>query len=630
MDFYAQVPKSIEENLEYRIALRRRAAHDVGFQRAMMAASRHDFLFWLNAFVWLYEPRPLVVGGVKLPHCVPFITWPHQDPVIREIKEHLGYEDIGAEKSRGEGMSWIACMAAEHEWIFEPMTAIGLVSRNENAVDNPEDPDSLFWKIDWELTKLPKWMVPPFKRNQDEHTLRNLANHSTIAGYAATGDVASGGRKKWFLMDELAKFPRGPDKDAMASTQYVTNSRLVVSTPKGTDGAYYELMHKPSSMIKVVLDWKDNPTRNRGLYQLIDGKPVAVDPVNNPLPKNYDPPDKLVLERFARLRQAGFKLEGKLRSPWYDHECDRPGATPQNIAQELDRDYGGTMFRIFGVDFFAKAQESVHGPFLRGVLTYHPETLEPEFDLSDDGPVLLWTPLDARMRPPMAPYSAGVDVCTGLGGQHTSNSTLEIVNCHTGEHVLEIVANTIAPSDWADLCMAACKWFHNAYLVWEQNGPGAGFAKRVLEKGYGNFYYRTLLWKRSKRKTKEAGWWTDEKTKVVMFGELSRSVKAGEVKLRSDILVKEAGQYVSVRGKITHVLHAGDDDSSGGQSHGDRVVGMAMAIQGLRDRPLMSPESVPGDVSPHCMAGRQRALQEAQKKQGGVWDDRTNWDMMAG
>jgi hypothetical protein len=361
-DFYKSVPRDMIANLRFRRKVLYRCAADERARQVMLEACRQDVIFWMSTFCFCFEPRPKIIDGKKQPSVMPFIPWDHQLPAILEIREKLGYEDIGVVKSRGEGMSWIAVLFAVHDFLFDPMSKVGLVSRNELAGDSPDDPDSLGWKISWELSKMPRWMPGvtqdvDYERNLTKHTWKNLVNGSTVASYSATGDVASGGRSKWFLKDELAKFPAGRDREAMASTQHVTNSRLIVSTPKGTEGAYYDVMHEPSSMVKITLHWTANPTRNRGLYRFDNSKPVAVDPVNNPLPANYDPPSPETLNRFSRLRRKGFKLEGKLRSAWYDHECDRPGATPQNIAQELDLDFGGSMFRVFGDEFFQCGRE---------------------------------------------------------------------------------------------------------------------------------------------------------------------------------------------------------------------------------------------------------------------------------
>ena len=239
-----------------------------------------------------------------MPMVIPFITWEHQDPMIISARKTLGFDDVGIEKSRGEGASWIFVLLALHDWLFQPMSAIGFISRTEMAVDNPDDPDSLMWKLDWELTKLPPWMAgerdKDYTRNLSRHILKNLRNGSQVVGYTATGDVTTGGRKYWIMFDELAKFPRPADTHAMASTQHVTESRALISTPKGAEGEYYRIMHAPSNMVKLILDWKQNETRNRGLYKLEHGVPVAADPKGNPLAANYSPPNQEVLDMLIK------------------------------------------------------------------------------------------------------------------------------------------------------------------------------------------------------------------------------------------------------------------------------------------------------------------------------------------
>ena len=586
----------------------------------------------------LFEPRPTIVNGRKQPHVIPFITWPHQDPFVLELVEHLGHEDIGAEKSRGEGCSWIAVLEALREWLFVELTTIGFVSRTELAVDNPVDPDSLFWKLDWELTKLPKWMVGikdrDWRRSIAEHTLTNFRNGSTITGYSATGDVASGGRKAWFLMDEFAKFRFPDDSESLASTQHVTNSRLIVSTPKGSSGAYYTVMHEPGAMIRLVLDWKDNPTRNRGLYQFKNGKPAAVDPVNNPLPKEYDPPDKSTLDLFSLLRRKGFKLEGCLRSRWYDHECNRAGANSNNIAQELDRDYGGSVSRFFDHDFFKEANASQQAPLICGDITYHPDKLEGEFVKTDNGKLRLWLNLDVRGRPPKHEYAIGGDICSGAGGAFTSNSSATIIDKTTLEQVGEIVVNTMKPDDFADYCVALANWLHGAYLIWECNGPGVTFTNKVLASHYGNIYRQTTDWRQSRKRTLDAGWHSNPKRKEMALGDFARAVRHGEFKLRSRELVLECGQYIWLNGEPAHEAERHTtDEAAKGKAHGDRVISAAVAWLGVKDRQAAAVlvQSLDPDNPPYgTLAWREKYHRDRREAEGSEWDDRTCDDLAAG
>lgn len=632
-DHFKHVPQDFVENLSYRRRLRKKCATDATFRKHIWQACKEDVLFFFSTMCWLYEPRVRFRGDKRLPHEIPMIPWDHQVPIIREIRENLGVGDIGLEKSRGEGASWIAILLAVHDWVFNPMSLVGLVSRNEETADSPKDPASLFWKIDWELTKLPGWMVGEkgvdYTRNLDKHSLLNHKNGASIVAYAATGNVGRAGRYTWFLMDELAFFPRPQDEEAVRSTQASSDSRLYVSTPNGSEGKYYNLMHEPSNMVKLQMHWSQNNSRNRGLYKFVKGKAIEHDPVNNPLPANYITDNN---DMFSRLRLKGFNLEKGWRSPWYDRECDRPGATPQDIAQELDIDYSGSKHLVFGTDFFAKAQS--RQPEVKCHLSYHPETLELDVDRTWDGQCKIWCPLTVNDEPPFADYVMGADVGSGLGGSYTSNSVVEVVNVATGEQVLEFATNTMPPSDFADLCVAIGHWFFDAYLAWEHNGPGSAMTRRVVELGYPNVYRRTSLWRRGTKKETAVGWWTDQKSKEVMFAELIRQVKAGETKIFSKALIEECRQYIYLNGVIEHAqAKTTSDDSSKGQAHGDRVIAMAVALMAMKDRPKTSVtsdlketlEEIQHSNPPRNTLAWRMAQQLAP--QDSVWDDRTNGEL---
>lgn len=588
VELYKQIPQDLEGNLRWRKAVLSRCLDDTDFRDAMWQACQNDVLFFFNGFCWCYEPRPRKLNGVMLPKQVPFIAWEHQIPLIQEVAKHLGTRDIGVTKSRGEGASWMGVLFAIHSFLFEEFSTVGLVSKDERAADDAQNADSLGWKIDWELTKLPLWMAgelnKDYKRSKSEHSWNNLRNRSSINAFAATGNVASGGRKTWFLMDELAKFPRGPDDAAMASTQHVTDCRFVVSTPLGSDGAYFELIHQDSNMVKLELAWEQNQTRNRGLYKFENHIPKAIDS-NNPLPPDYDPPSDDVRKMFERLRRKGYKLEDCVRSPWYDNECDRPGATPQNIAQELDRDFGGSSYRVFGHHFFERTAETQVVPTHVGDIDFDLRTLEPSIDFMEGGPLLLWCPLDQLGRPPYRQYIIGCDISNGLGGTWTSSSTAEVFELVGNEltQVGEYTTRTTPPTEFADLCISLCKFFHNAYLAWEANGPGGAFGRRVISQNYSHFFYRTSVTRRRKTKRTEPGWWTDQRSKVVLFNDLKQGVIDRRCVLKGKELIKECESYVYKNGLIEHGLVHGANDDAKGVSHGDRVVGAGVALQASRD-----------------------------------------------
>jgi hypothetical protein len=420
----------------------------------------------------------------------------------------------------------------------------------------------------------------------------------------------------------------------LTSTQQTSHSRLFIGTPYGTANSYHKIMHEPSSMIKLILQWQDNPTRNRGLYKMVSGVPVAVDPATNPLPPEYNPPNNETLALLLRLRKRGYRLDKGVRSPWYDRECDRANANPFNIAQELDRDYGGSMFRVFTEDFFEAASEQVRAPFCRVSVDYDDE-LKPSVKLASDGELWLWMTPDAKMRPPDHVYVVSCDLCTGAAGEYTSNSALEIIDAITGEQVGELAANRIAPDDFADLAMAICYWLGYAYLAWERNGPGGPFGERVREVGYPDVFLMPDLGRKGRRKkTKRPGWWTDGKTKEIMFSELKRCVTIHSLIIHSKLFVEEAGQYIRVGKDIKHVAVAQAEDEgpdTNENNHGDRVIAMAVGVQAMRDRPLKEPgKPPPKPIEPGSAEERNREWAQRRARQASEWDDRTVGDLMTG
>lgn len=641
MTFYERVPRTFRENIAYRVRMRERAVCDTGFRRALIQACRDDVLFFFSAFCWLYEPRPRKgANGRELPKMIPFIPWEHQIPAVQHMVASLGYNDIAVFKSRGEGFSWISVLLALHNWLFEDMAKVGLVSNTEKKSDDPGNLDSLLAKVDWELSRLPEWMAGEkgvhWDRNKAEHSLVNLRNGSQINAFAATSDAGRAGRYKWFLCDELAFWDAGKDRKFMESVRESTDCRLAISTPNGNSGAFYDMVHVPSSTDRIRVHWVDNPYKNRGLYRVVNNKAIAVDPVNNPLTDGYDGPSFKVFERWSRLRNKGFRLEGHHRSPWYDLQCDRADATPQSIAQELDLDFGGSMYRVFSSEFFDKARATERAPLLVGSLSYSPESLKAEWVGDKMGQFKLWCNIDAKGSPPKGQYAVSADVSAGLGGSHTSNSVIHVADITAMEQVGQFVSNTVEPSELAELLVVTSKWFHGAYLGWEINGPGHAVAKRVLEIGYPDVYTRNVLWRRGHKKERKVGWQTSKQSKEAMFSDFLRMVRNGEYVLRDKDLVDECGEYVRLgpNSDITHVQKSHTSDDSGrGESHGDRVIAACVAIQLLKDRGTpgtfgSEEQSESGPPPVDTMAWR---LAQFEKAESAVeWDDRTTADLARG
>lgn len=641
-DFYKQVPKELGANLEYRLHLRKKAQKDAGLRAALITACKHDILFFLQAFCWLHEPRPRFDSrGKELPKVFPFITWSHQDEKFPIIRKSLGLQNIVVEKCRGEGLSWFMVLAALQDWLFQENASVGLVSSTEAKSDTPGNMGSLLAKIDWELTKLPEWMTGEkgrdrtcgdWHRSISDHSFVNHRNSSQINAFAAGPDVGRGDRFTWFGLDEHASDDwksENNDEKVLEALGGTTDSILSISTPKGAFGAFHRIMHAPNGDVKVHIDWRENPSKNPGLYKLVDGIPVAVDPINNPLPPHYNPPSQGVLDLLSRLRKNGYDLESRTRSPWLDRECDRGTSTPQNVAQEIERDYGGSVARVFGGEFQETVEATARQPDIIGELSVF-DDLTHMFDRVNGGNFLLWCPLDSRKCPPNHNYVVACDVASGDGGEFCSNSAMVVVDLTTREQVLEFTSKVIKPNDFADKAIAVAKWFNDAFLAWEHGGPGTAFTTQVLDRGYGNVYERTTIDRLTKKSTKKVGFVNRGEAREKLFSDMYRFVREGELIIRSKFLSEEFPQYIrDEKGSIHHVsIEAGDS------SHGDRVIAMGVAVQAMKQRPLAvaakkSPEKTwdgatepPAGTIAHILWQRQQS-----KSNNDYWDDRSAWDM---
>ena len=140
---------------------------------------------------------------------------------------------------------------------------------------------------------------------------------------------------------------------------------------------------------------------------------------------------------------------------------------------------------------------------------------------------------------------------------------------------------------------------------------------------YDNIFYREVEQRNFKKKTKNPGWFSNEKTKPAVLTEMSHALKSEQLVLRSKKLLDECRQYVYKEGKIVHSRSIKtQDDSSKGQAHGDRVIAAALAWHGSKDRPAeKKSEEYTQDIPYGSMAWR---LKERGKKLESIKDD--GWD----
>ena len=340
LDGYHQaIPRDPERNLAWRRRVWRGADNDADVQAALVERCKADLLYFVNGFVWLFDPQTSKTR--------PFATWPFQDDAFRVILRAVWEgQDLLIEKSRDVGASWIVLTAYLWLWVWYSQMALLVISRVEDLVDKPGDPDTLFWKFRFARDHLPNWMQPP-TRDASLHA-ENVQRGSVIDGRATTVDAGRAGRRRSLLVDEAASIDQLVA--LKAATADNAKARLWVSTPKGMNT--FGLMRHSGEVKVLTLHWSQHPIKARGLYtwegdpknptvKVLDGYRGPAETIRlnvdrgEPERVTYQFPEDYPFQHPMRDRGVHGAL---IRSPWYDGECVRR-ASDLEIAQELDIDY---------------------------------------------------------------------------------------------------------------------------------------------------------------------------------------------------------------------------------------------------------------------------------------------------
>lgn len=563
------VPKEKRRNLAWRREVIERGISDEGFAAELYRLCSEDILFYVNGFLWTYDPRK-----VKAP-VIPFLTWPEfQDgllvKMVRSVEEGHG---LIIEKSRDMGCSWLPLIAFEWLARFKPNLTFLCVSRKEDLVDCPGDPDSLFWKLDFIHERLPRFLAG--SRVRTGCHISYPGTGSTIDGESTNGDLSRGGRRTAILLDEFAAVKNGYEVNSATSS--ATECRIKVSTHKGEGTAFAQDIRN-GGMEVVTVHWSLHPEKKQGLYTVRrDGSVELLD-------KEYWTPERK--EEYQFVRQPPDSARYKFRSPWYDAKVKEIG-NRQEVAQELDIDSSGSASLFFEPQVIERYKEDwCREPYHVGDIDFTAESLAPSGWLEQEkGLWSLWTTMEKGGKPPAdRQYVIAADISTGTGA---SNSTIAVGDLKTGEKVAEFATPHVREERFALLFYVAARFFNNAFAIWEAAGPGRTFGNRLTKDlGYRNVYMRTEESALVKNAASNfPGWWPSPEAKHALLTEYRRALSTGEFINRSEKAVGETLQYVYDGQTVEHCFALSIPDPSGARkNHGDRVIADALVWKGMQER----------------------------------------------
>lgn len=307
-------PKNFDENLNHRHKVILKSSNNDELKAYLNSYSSDDILYWINTFVWTYNPR------AKHPK-TPFITYPFQDQFILSLKKHIEEQrDFLVDKSRDMGVSWCVLLVFTWFWIFKGAGYDFMCgSRKEQYVDKIGDMNTLMQKIRFILQNLPKWMLPP-GFDMDKHAtymkIINPKSKNSITGEATNANFSRGGRQRAIFFDEFAFWDN--DSPAWRSSADTTNCRIAVSTPHGFNNHFAKLRYSNSIDVES-LHWTLHPEKAKDAYHTKSNQPLHLS------------------EAFV-----AWKKDGQVTSPWYEAEVKRRNNDPVEVAQELDISYEGS------------------------------------------------------------------------------------------------------------------------------------------------------------------------------------------------------------------------------------------------------------------------------------------------
>jgi len=477
--------------------------------------------------------------------------------------EGFGRADRLVEKSRDMGATWLCLCAIEWAWHFHEGVSFLVASRKEEYVDKTRDPKTLFWKLDYLHSRQPAWLLGSYSPENDR--LKNHIYHpdteSTIDGESTNADLGRGDRRTAILLDEFATVENS--YHILAAAGQATNCCILNSTPKGTETAFYDRRQQlPAEQVRR-LHWTMHPEKSAGLY--------------------YDD-------------------AGRARSPWYDQESRR-APHRQWIAQELDIDYASSAWQFFDAELLDKLiAETATPPTREGELNFAVaddyRRLEPEWLDQPGGRLKLWMHVDPVTKRPVQRglYVVGCDVATGKGGAMSSNSVASILDRQTGTKVGEFASNRLSPESFARFAVALCLWLdeRGAFLIWEDNGPGAQFGRQVSDLGYARVFMREDEKALFGKKQAKPGWYSSKEIKRMLLGNYATALLEGKFVNRSEAALRECGEYV--HGPNGDIYHAGAkkgvEPTSEGENHGDRVIADALCWRAVKDVPLRQTDEI--------------------------------------
>jgi len=614
-DFYNAIPKGLKENLDFREKIIfEMLAKDKSLQKLIFQFCYFNPKIFYNAFAWTYDPRKPIGEQNQ-----PFILRPKQEKVVDLLKEAIDNQfTIAINKSRDEGATELVTKMFTCYSLIVPDCAFLMGSEKEDKVEKSGNKLTLFAKIDHTINCLPSWWKPQYIDNHLQMTF--LDTGSTIMGEATNPNFGVSGRATGTLLDEFGRIERNIAESIESSMHDVGHCRIYCSTHwLGSNHPFNRVLNK-KTVKTITLPWYENPTKNYGLYkspEIDQIEIVDIDYYRKLCPEVFNDIEPNVSFKYSEFEKSLLtypeevqkKLEdikfipdgcetipGDLRSPWHDFEEEDRRGNKRDFISNVWMSPIGSSDAVFDDIVLNRIKSShIKPPKFVGDIVFvynsNGRVDKVKFQKIKYGKLKWWGELK-NGRPDLThSYIIGADVSLGTG---TSNSTAIVLDGNTKEQVGEYVTSSNPPQEFADICVAIGKWCGGAYLIWDSTGGhGVNFGRRVLWNGYNSVYIQHSEQNKTVRVQNKYGFnISNQNVKGDLLGELGIALSEGlktkrsykSIIIRSSELLEELFDYMYLEGGSIEASKRADLTSKARERHGDRVIGAALCVLGLKYR----------------------------------------------
>jgi len=623
---YKDIPKDIKGNLIWRAFCWARMRDDPAFRRLLIDSCKNDIRFYVATFCYTYDTR-------KEKTIIPFIPYKYQEVLLLLIVHNANQSkvqenwtkrwDVGIDKSRTMGVSWCVLYALDFIWRFDQNRHMLCISKVAEDVDNKEDMDALFQKLDFIEERMPSALAVRgaehnYMHGRREMNVANPENGNTIVGESSAPDAGRGGRNLVVMRDEEAFAEYGAQ--ITKALNQTTRCQVRISTPNGISNSFYTARQR-EGIDWISLHWSTNPDFAAGLYSVADGKVSVIDEEWHSKNPEYE------FKVEATYADPGAPWEF-LRSPWFDGECAAADSVT-HIQQEIQICYMGTGSPWFREDKMTilKAQHVRQPQEIGDIQDIIPERfMEKVGEFTDRDQRFdkckAWYSLGVSGLPPQGTtYSVGIDIGAGNGGG--SDSSVSVADDTTKEKVFEYRTNGLTPEDFKKACRAIALYFVTdmgmPFVGWDGGGHGGPFGTKIMEDGDLDVYYWKARGERKATRSKKPGVPSNKKIKVDIMTEYRTQIYSGGFITHSKESYDQCAQFVhDGSGGVTHNKSTTTEDKAEtGEQHGDVATSEAILVWIMGERPDPTAQEV---VIPEgCMASRREARRNRAKAKQERW-----------